>query len=78
MVLSRPAAGEWNMLTHSLNKYSVFSCRPGGSSISRACDIPECIIDVGPPGTRSSRSLSLCWRIVSIRVFRLRKDSERL
>ncbi len=71
LVLSLPAAGLWNILTHSLSRYSVFSWSPGGSSNSRACDIPECIIEVGPPGARSSNPPSFLERIVSIRVTRL-------
>ncbi len=71
LVLSLPAAGLWNILTHSLSRYSVFSCNPGGSSNSRACEIPECIIEVGPPGARSSNPPSFLERIVSIRVTRL-------
>lgn len=52
-VLSRPAWGEWYMLTQSLNNSSALSWSPGGSSISLACSIPVCIIVVGPPNALS-------------------------
>lgn len=53
LVLSLPAAAEWYRLTHSLSRYSAFSLRPGGSSYSEACEIPECIMKLGPPWARS-------------------------
>lgn len=72
-VLSRPPAGEWYMFTHSLSRYSVFSCRPGGSSISRAWEIPDCIIDVGPTGALSSmpNPSPVFWRRLSSRLVNL-------
>ena len=75
LLLSRPAWGEWYIDTHSLSRKSVFSWRPAGSSNSRACVIPECIILVGPPGALSSSPPSLCWRMASISADNLQKKS---
>ena len=73
LVLSLPAEGEWYRVTHSFSKNSVLSCSSGGSSNSLAWEIPECIIDVGPPEARSSRPPSFCCLMASISEESLKK-----
>ena len=59
LVLSLPAAGEWYMFTHSRRRNSVFSCRPAGSSNSRACEIPDCIMVAALLGPLLARDIPL-------------------
>ena len=57
LVLSLPAAGEWYIVTQSRNRYSVFSCSPAGSSNSRACVIPDCIMVMAEFGPELAREV---------------------